>query len=209
MAEYFSHDYGARKDPKMVLLQQKEGHDGHGRYWGLIEYLYEQNGYLMLSQCDGIAFELHTDKEKIMSLINNYDLFKNDGEKFWSESVIRRLEIRNAKSKKASNSAKKRWDNANAMRTQCDGNAINESKVNESKVNKKIFTRPTIDEISTYCIERKNGIDANTFFDHYESKGWVIGKSPMKSWQAAVRTWEKRQTKPQPEWNGVYGTLAE
>ena len=55
----------------------------------------------------------------------------------------------------------------------------------------KSFLKPTVDEINTYCSERKNSVDANIFFDFYESKGWLIGKTKMKDWKAAVRTWEK------------------
>jgi hypothetical protein len=53
------------------------------------------------------------------------------------------------------------------------------------------FIKPTVQEIHAYCLERKSGINAQAFFDYYESKGWVVGKSPMKDWQAAVRTWER------------------
>ncbi len=56
----------------------------------------------------------------------------------------------------------------------------------------KKFNKPTIEEIKAYCTERNNGIDANYFFDYYESKGWQIGKNPMKDWKAAVRTWERK-----------------
>ena len=64
--------------------------------------------------------------------------------------------------------------------------------------NKGRFKKPTIEEISNYCIERKNNIDAETFYDFYESKDWKIGKNKMKAWKACVRTWEKRNTtKPQ------------
>jgi hypothetical protein len=55
----------------------------------------------------------------------------------------------------------------------------------------KKFVKPTVEEIKNYCLERKNRIDAEHFFDYYESKGWKIGKCPMKSWQAAIRTWER------------------
>lgn len=133
MPEYFSHDYGARKDPKMILLQQKMGHEGHGIYWGLIETLYEQNGYIMRSHCDGIAFDLHTSIDKINSVINNFDLFKFDIDKIWSDSVLKRIKIRHEKSEKAANSAKFRWNNANALRTHCDGNAKKEIKEKEIK----------------------------------------------------------------------------
>lgn len=57
----------------------------------------------------------------------------------------------------------------------------------------QIFEKPTIEEIQSYCIERKNNVDARSFFDFYESKGWKIGTAKMKDWKASVRTWEQRQ----------------
>ena len=53
--------------------------------------------------------------------------------------------------------------------------------------------KPSLDEIRQYCISRSNKVDPEQFFNFYESKGWIIGKSPMKDWRAAVRTWEKRE----------------
>ena len=50
--------------------------------------------------------------------------------------------------------------------------------------------RPTVEEVRAYCSERGNGVDPQAFVDFYESKGWLVGKSPMKDWKAAVRTWE-------------------
>ena len=57
------------------------------------------------------------------------------------------------------------------------------------------FKIPTIIQVEEYCIERKNNVDAETFCDFYESKGWQIGKEKMKNWKACVRTWEKRDNK--------------
>lgn len=59
----------------------------------------------------------------------------------------------------------------------------------------KIFQKPSIEEIKDYCVSRNNNVDANRFFDYYESKGWTIGKSKMKDWKAAVRTWENQNKK--------------
>ncbi len=53
------------------------------------------------------------------------------------------------------------------------------------------FTKPTVAEVAAYCAERKNNVDPQQFCDFYESKGWIVGKSPMKNWMAAVRTWER------------------
>ncbi len=55
--------------------------------------------------------------------------------------------------------------------------------------------KPFIDEIKEYCLERNNDIDAEQFYDFYESKNWYVGKNKMKDWRACVRTWEKRQVK--------------
>ena len=63
------------------------------------------------------------------------------------------------------------------------------------------FKKPSIKEIRQYCIDRKNTIDPEQFFDFYESKGWMVGKNKMKDWKACVRTWEKnsKQLKSEPE----------
>lgn len=63
------------------------------------------------------------------------------------------------------------------------------------------FVPPTPEEVSTYCRERNNGIDGSEFCDFYTSKGWKVGKNPMKDWKAAVRTWERsrKQSAPQPK----------
>jgi hypothetical protein len=55
----------------------------------------------------------------------------------------------------------------------------------------KSFIKPTVDEVAAYWETRGNSMDPVRFWDFYESKGWVVGKSPMKDWQAAVRTWER------------------
>lgn len=71
----------------------------------------------------------------------------------------------------------------------------------ECNKGKPKFCKPTIPEIESYCRERGNTIDAEEFFNFYESKGWVIGKSPMKDWKACIRTWErnKRQSPSAPQ----------
>ena len=58
----------------------------------------------------------------------------------------------------------------------------------ESK--ERTFVPPTVDEVRAYCEERHNGIDPERFVSSYERKGWVVGKTRMKDWKAAVRYWE-------------------
>ena len=68
------------------------------------------------------------------------------------------------------------------------------------------FVPPTLQEVKAYCQERNNGINPQSFIDFYESKGWLIGKTKMKDWKAAVRTWEQRRKEERGEVNGVQET---
>ncbi len=58
---------------------------------------------------------------------------------------------------------------------------------------RKRFEKPTLSEIKQYCTERNNNVNAEHFFDYYESNGWKVGKNSMKDWKAAVRTWERSE----------------
>lgn len=68
-------------------------------------------------------------------------------------------------------------------------NNINNSINNTISVTR--FVKPTVEEVRAYCKERNNNVDAEKFITHYQSNGWKVGKSAMKDWKAAVRTWEK------------------
>ena len=73
--------------------------------------------------------------------------------------------------------------------------AINNNK--QIKINNKYFKKPHVFDIKNYCLERNNSVDCEAFYDFYESKNWMVGKNKMKDWKAAVRTWERRETKKQ------------
>lgn len=55
------------------------------------------------------------------------------------------------------------------------------------------FVRPTLAELEVYCKERGNGLNTKRFFDYYEARNWMVGKDKMSDWQAAVRSWEKKE----------------
>ena len=62
----------------------------------------------------------------------------------------------------------------------------------------KRFTPPTLAEVQAYVVERHSPVDPQAFIDFYESKGWMVGRNPMKDWKAACRNAEKwdRWAKP-------------
>lgn len=73
---------------------------------------------------------------------------------------------------------------------------LNRTKQNKEKAADKPpraarFTPPTVDEVRAYCQERGSSVDPERFIDFYASKGWLVGKTRMKDWRAAVRSWER------------------
>lgn len=61
---------------------------------------------------------------------------------------------------------------------------------------KKHFEKPTFEEVEAYIREKNYDIDANTFFDYYDSCGWTVGKNkPMVDWKASVRFWNSNRKK--------------
>ena len=130
---YFPHDYHARHDPKLEKLRMEIGPVGDGIYWDIVEMLYEEDGYLSLSDCQLIAKSLNTTEELINKVVKNAKLFTVKGGKFYSESLLARLKHINAKVKKARASGRL-GGLAKAKRTPSERLVSKESK--ESKVKK-------------------------------------------------------------------------
>lgn len=106
---------------------------------------------------------------------------KFDGRKRYIESTI---------------SFRAEWNNCSGQDDTSVPHTDNNEYINNNSLYKRgssRFQKPTIEEIRQYCQERNNSVDPEKFFNVYESKGWLVGKSPMKDWKAAVRTWEQRQ----------------
>lgn len=63
------------------------------------------------------------------------------------------------------------------------------------KKKRQKFEKPTKQQVDDYCRELKVTFDSEKFIDYYESKGWYVGKSPMKDWKATVRNWLRQEKK--------------
>lgn len=76
----------------------------------------------------------------------------------------------------------------------------------KKQVRTKRFTPPTLAEVQSYVAERHSAVDPQEFIDFYESKGWMVGKTPMKDWKAACRNAEKwdRWARQKPKQPFVY-----
>lgn len=121
-AYYFSHDSNARNDPKITAMRGDYGIEGYGMYWVIIENLSEAKDYRLPKKeyiWKAIAMQMYSEriakddaKKFIFDCINEYELFTENDEFFWSDSLIRRMskkEIRREKNRAAAN---KRWEKA-------------------------------------------------------------------------------------------------
>jgi hypothetical protein len=210
-AYYFSHDANARNDLKVSAMISKYGMAGYGQYWIIIEVLRESANFEIEQKqytIDALAKQMQCTSDQVQSFldscINEYALLKSDGEKIWSESLKRRMGIKNEIIEKRRQAAISRWSNANAMQKQSKCNAIKGNKVNEKKVKEKkinIMTiPPSVEELTKYIDENRYPIMPAAFIDYYETRGWMVGKNKMKNWKAAVRTWmHNLKNKPNQE----------
>lgn len=69
----------------------------------------------------------------------------------------------------------------------------------ESKEKSLRFSPPARQDVADYCKEKGfSDFDVERFVDYYTSNGWMVGKSKMKDWKAAVRNWARAGTAPRP-----------
>lgn len=67
-----------------------------------------------------------------------------------------------------------------------------EKESSSIKSARKIFVPPTVEEVKAYIAEKGWQIDAEQWWNFYNSKGWMVGKNKMQKWKSAVATWKSR-----------------
>ena len=55
------------------------------------------------------------------------------------------------------------------------------------------FSKPSVEDIRGYCLEKDFAVEPEAIWDYYEAKGWKVGTAPMKDWKAAVRNWMRKE----------------
>jgi len=143
------------------------------------------------------------DSEEVIKAIL-VEFFELRGEYWHSNRADKEISAYASKSEKARKSASSRWSNANAMRTQCEGNATlvcegiatntntntNIVKAKTTRKKREKFTPPTAEQVDEYAKSIGFEIDSEKFCNHYQMRGWLVNRTPMKDWEAAVRTWK-------------------
>jgi len=132
---FFPHDYNARSDEKLRAVFRKYKQEGLGTYWSTLEDLYNNDNCLSLDY-EGLSFDLRVEKDILIDIITNFDLFVVGSNSFSSKSVARRLAFRKEKSEKARKSAEARWKKQKEL----------EAKGNKKTTPKKKAEKPNNDD---------------------------------------------------------------
>lgn len=131
---YFNHDSNARNSSKLISVRMKYGAEGYGIYFMIIERLREEEDYSSLADYERLAFDLRVESAKIKSIVEDFNLFEftEDGKRFYSISLNKRMEFKDKKlnqlSEKGRRAAAKRWNNKNDNEKQKDDDESDEER---------------------------------------------------------------------------------
>jgi len=154
MKEYFSHDYNASSDPKIIALIGDYGAVGYGIYWRIVEMLHSENEHkLPLKEYiyKALAKQMSTSVEQISTIINDcinvYELFIKDNDFFYCQRVfdnIQKMEETKEKRSKAGKISAERRKNATNVEqsltsvqqnsTSVQQNLTQSNKIKENKI---------------------------------------------------------------------------
>jgi hypothetical protein len=142
---YFSHDYNAANDTKILFLRHQLGMEGYGIYWYLIEQLANAGGKLPLELIPVLAMQMHCTDVKVNGVLMNFDLFTIESGEFWSHRLQEHLELRLKLSQSGKAGANNRWKNGGAI-----GEAIGEGNAKERKGKEIKRNINLIEDIQTF-----------------------------------------------------------
>jgi len=145
---YFSHDYNAANDTKILFLRHQLGMEGYGIYWYLIEQLANAGGKLPLELIPVLAMQMHCTDVKVNGVLMNFDLFTIESGEFWSHRLQEHLELRLKLSQSGKAGANNRWKNGGAI-----GGAIGEGNAKERKGKEIKGNINLIEDIQTFKSE--------------------------------------------------------
>lgn len=190
MKKWIKLETSISSDDRIKALIRDYGLSGFGQYV-LIRCAVEAlaDGALAIDFCMSVGGRKMS-RAKSEKIIRDYGLFEVDG-----RGMVKAFELALAPT-----------DVPTALPTDATTVCANQSVLEENKkketdksVSKKIFRKPSVEEVGAYCDERKNNVDPSEFCNYYESVGWLVGgRAKMVDWKAAVRTWERKRAREKP-----------
>lgn len=200
-------------------MRMKYGLEGYGLYWYCLELIaadVDQNKLTFELEHDAeiISFDTGIHYERVnemMAYMVNLKLFEsNNGvlsclklanrldKSMTSNPAMRKMlgDIRLNHDAVMTQSAEPMQDKTRLDKTKQDKDMSTSSPVNQDKKVSKQFIKPTPQELVAHFESKgSNSNEAENFFNFYESKGWLVGKSKMKVWKASATLWISKNNK--------------
>lgn len=236
---WFKHDTDATQDAKIKKLLIRYGAIGYAIYFHCLELIAAETSdnnltFELEHDSEIIAANLfikdETGKkavaivEDIMRFIIEIGLFQESGGRIFCFKLLKRLDASMTSNPRfrAMIASAKGENHDTVMTPSCyrhdtimqaskqDKQEDKEAVSEDGKPTpRKKFMKPSIQELSEYCKERRNAVSPEKFIDYYESNGWRVGRNPMKDWKAAVRTWERNGLDKDPPKDTINGYKAQ
>jgi len=108
-ALWFTHDYNAKDDPKIMMMIDELGLEGYGIFWVLIETLRaaEPEYKYPLRLIPSLSRKYATTAQKMGTVITAYNLFELENDEFFlSRSLKKRMKLYDDRKKQAQIAAK-------------------------------------------------------------------------------------------------------
>lgn len=170
----------------LKLLVESIDHEGELRFSDTIPYNEQMLSVITNTNIDVVRSAMKLFVElKMIEVQDDATIFMAEvnkliGSESWSAERVRKFRD------------KQKLLQCNASVTSSNEEKELEKEIDKDKEKyKRSFTKPTLEEVQAYCLERGKGVDAQKWYDYYSANGWKVGKNPMKDWKAAVRTWER------------------
>lgn len=198
---YFSHDYNAANDTKILFLRHQLGMEGYGIYWFLIERLADAGGKLPIELIPVLAMQMQSTDIKVKGVITQFDLFTIIDGEFWSERLQSHLGLREKLSQSGKNGALNRWGNGGAIGGAIgEGNAKKrkekEIKVKESKL--KLFSETEFIDVEIFKQKFIGTQYESANFNYYHEviNNWSsAGGNKKVDWIATAKNWMAKDIK--------------
>ena len=218
---YFSHDYNAASDYKVLYLRQQLGMEGYGIFWYLIEQLAQSGGQLPVKIIPVLAMQMQVTETKVAAVINSFELFTISGESFESNRLNRHLIERNSFSEFGKKGALTRWKNRGAINPAINPpiNPANAKERKEKEIKEKDnirfdFKKSLIElNIDTKLVDEwikvrkaKRAVNTETAFNRFvievnkssATHNEAVKMCVEKSWAGFEADWYEKN-KPQPK----------
>jgi len=210
---YFSHDYHARNDEKILELRVKYGAEGYGLFWMLVETMAENdNGGAKAGLIGGLSLGYGVTKEKLAEFVKycvEIELFYEEDGFIFSRRMKKHKALRLKLVEDGKKGAEKRWggySQPNAKESK--GKEIKGKEIeNIAPVNGSLNGNhnrqpviPTKDEVWE-VFSRGGGTKemAKSFYEKHDGTGWFIGNSPITNFSSLankfIDNWKRNETK--------------